>query len=168
MSRAGSMELFADAKYPGIVQECAAAMEAIFPTKRAHVYRRHDCACLEISMYARHWLCLFPQHGQGRKHLREIKLALWQEAIVEHKRRPFVRGLIHSDGCRIIATEKQAGRIRRAPRYLFTNLSQDILGLFCESCDALGIRWTRPNFKTVAIYRLASVALMDKFVGPKL
>ena len=57
---------------------------------------------------------------------------------------------------------------RRSPREQITNLSQDILAFFCESCDALGIRWTRPNFKTVAIYRLASVALMDTFIGPKL
>lgn len=162
------LRIFADAKYPAIVRECASAMEAIFPTKHANVQRRHDCACLEISMYARHWLCLFPQHGRGRKHMRKIGLAPWQRAIVEADRRPFLRGLIHSDGCRIIATEKQAGRVRHAPRYLFTNVSQDILGLFCESCDALGIRWTRPNSKTIAIYRLASVELMDAFIGPKL
>jgi len=75
--------------------------------------------------------------------------------------------LIHSDGCRIIARERQAGRVREAPRYIFSNRSEDIKALFCESCDALGVRWTRPSDKDIAIYRLESVARLDRFVGPK-
>jgi hypothetical protein len=67
----------------------------------------------------------------------------------------------------VIARERQAGRVRQAPRYLFVNLSDEIRSLFCASCNALGIKWTRPNFKTIAIYRLSSVARMDEFVGPK-
>jgi hypothetical protein len=118
-------------------------------------------------MYSKHWPSLFPQHGAGRKHLRRIELADWQHGMVENHRGRFLRGLIHSDGCRIIARERQAGRVRDAPRYVFSNRSEDIKRLFCESCDALGIRWTRPNGKEVAIYRLASVAQMDQFVGPK-
>ncbi len=57
--------------------------------------------------------------------------------------------------------------MRHAPRYVFSNRSEDITALFCESCDALGIRWTRPDPNSVAIYRLKSVARMDEFVGPK-
>jgi hypothetical protein len=61
------------------------------------------------------------------------------------------------------------GEIRKAvpARPVFSNLSEDIKSSFCESCDALGIRWTRPNAKSVAIYRGASVARMDEFIGPK-
>lgn len=109
----------------------------------------------------------FPQHGAGAKHRRTIELAPWQLQIVEDSRTSFVRGLIHSDGCRIIARERQAGRVREAPRYVFSNLSEDIKSLFCHSCDALGIRWTRPGRKDIAIYRLESVARMDEFIGPK-
>jgi hypothetical protein len=86
---------------------------------------------------------------------------------VDRNREPFLRGLIHSDGCRIIAHERQSGRERDAPRYIFSNRSEDIKRLFCESCDALGIRWTRPSHKDIAIYRLESVARMDRFIGPK-
>lgn len=118
-------------------------------------------------MYSKHWLCLIPQHGPGPKHRRAIVLAGWQREIVRRWREPFLRGLIHSDGCRIIAHERQAGRVRDAARYIFSNRSEDIKALFCESCDALGIRWTRPSYKDVAIYRLESVARMDQFVGPK-
>jgi hypothetical protein len=145
---------FADCQYSGIAEECAAAMEAIFPSQRANSLRRGDSQCLEISMCSKHWLCLFPQHGAGRKHHRTIELATWQRQIVEANREPLLRGLIHSDGCRIIAHERQAGRVRDAPRYGFSNRSEDIKRLFCVSCDALGIRWTRPSDREIAIYRL--------------
>jgi len=161
------LRVFADAKYPQIINECASAMEAMLPGKHAHQWLRHDCACVEISMYSKHWLCLFPQHGPGRKHTRAIELVDWRRTIVEANRGAVLRGLIHSDGCRIIARERQAGRTREAPRYLFTTMSEDLLCLFCASCDALEVRWTRPNFKTVAIYGLESVARLDRCVGPK-
>lgn len=82
-------------------------------------------------------------------------------------RRPFLRGLIHSDGTRIVATERKGSYARRAPRYAFSNRSEDIKQLFCESCDALEIHWTRPSEHQIAIYRKASVARLDEFVGPK-
>jgi hypothetical protein len=82
-------------------------------------------------------------------------------------REPFVKGLIHSDGTRIIATERKGSYVRRAPRYAFSNKSEDIKYLFCESCDALGVRWTRPSDRQIAVYRKESVARLDEFVGPK-
>jgi len=118
-------------------------------------------------MWSRHWTCLFPQHGPGRKHLRPIELSPWQQEIVDEFPEALLRGLIHSDGCRIIAVERRGDYVRRAPRYIFSNMSADIRDLFCRACDATGIKWTTPNHKTVAIYRLASVARMDEFVGPK-
>ncbi len=161
------LRIFADSRYPDIVEECAAAMEVIFPKQRAHRLRRKRSQCVEISMYSRHWICLFPQHGPGRKHHRRIELAPWQLQAVEYARELFLRGLIHSDGCRIIARERQAGRVREAPRYISSNRSEDIKTLFCTSCDALGIRWTRPSAKDIAVYRSESVSRLDEFVGPK-
>jgi len=118
-------------------------------------------------MWSKHWPCFFPQHGPGQKHLRPIRLAQWQEKIVAASHEQFVRGLIHSDGTRIIATERKGSYVRRAPRYAFSNKSEDIKRLFCKSCDALGVRWTRPSDRQIAIYRKASVARLDEFVGPK-
>ncbi|HET7052298.1 MAG TPA: hypothetical protein VFI09_00055 [Solirubrobacterales bacterium] len=161
------MRIVLDIAYPGIIDECCAALEAIFPDKTAHRLKRNDSNCIEVSMYSKHWPCLFPQHGPGRKHLRSICLAAWQEEIVRANPRPFLRGLIHSDGTRIIATERKGSYVRRAPRYAFSNKSEDIKRLFCASCDAIGARWTRPSDRQIAIYRKASVALLDEFVGPK-
>jgi hypothetical protein len=118
-------------------------------------------------MHSKQWILLFPQHGPGRKHLRPIRLEQWQLEIVQEHPGLLLRGLIHSDGCRIIARERKHGRVRYAPRYVFSNRSDDVKRIFCDACDLLGIRWTRPNAKDIAIYRLASVARMDEYVGPK-
>jgi hypothetical protein len=52
-------------------------------------------------------------------------------------------------------------------RYFFTNYSADIRGIFCTSCDLLGIRWTQSNPRNISISQRGSVAVLDSFVGPK-
>lgn len=156
-----------DSQYPRIITECQKALDALFPTQKARPGQRPNSRCVDVSMWSKHWPCLIPQHGPGPKHQRPIRLAKWQSHLVARQRRPFLRGLIHSDGCRIIATERSGSKVRRAPRYAFSNRSEDIKRLFCESCDALGIKWTEPSDIQVAIYRKASVAILDEFVGPK-
>lgn len=156
-----------DARYPGIISECQGALNAIFPQKKAHAGRRRESRCVDVSMWSKHWPCLIPQHGRGRKHERLIQLTRWQFELVKRNRGAFLRGLIHSDGCRIIARERSGSSVRAAPRYLFSNCSENIKKLFCDSCDALGIRWTRPSDTQIAIYRKESVAILDEFVGPK-
>ncbi len=44
---------------------------------------------------------VFPQHGPGRKHRRPMTLTGWQRALVDEHPQEFLRGLIHSDGCRV-------------------------------------------------------------------
>ena len=152
-----------DARYEGILDECCRAMEAVMPGKRAHRYRRAEEGWVQLSMYSTHWPCYFPQHGPGKKHLRKILLEPWQERIVGDARERFLRGLIHSDGCRIVANDRGAP----SPRYHFSNLSEDIKRLFCESLDALGIPWTRPSHREIAVYRRSAVYALDEFIGPK-
>jgi hypothetical protein len=80
---------------------------------------------------------------------------------------PFLRGLIHSDGTRIIARERKGTYVRLAPRYGFSNRSEDILGIFRDACEIAGVHCTRASTKQIAIYRKAAVARLDEFVGPK-
>lgn len=75
--------------------------------------------------------------------------------------------MIHSDGTRSVAIERRGSYSREAPRYSFSNRSEDIKRIFCESCDLLGIHRTRPSDREIAIYRKACVARLDCFVGPK-
>jgi hypothetical protein len=112
---------------------------------------------------------LFPQHGPGFKHSRPIRLQPWQDAIaLERHPQQFVRGLIHSDGCRSVNRVRNAtGRWYDYPRYQFSNRSDDIRDLFTSACDALGIDWRQMNRFTVSVARHDSVAALDVIVGPK-
>jgi hypothetical protein len=151
-----------DARYPGIIAECAAAMAAVMPRNRVLIQQMPSRA-VEISSYSKAWPALFPQHGPGRKHRRKIELAPWQALIVERLPRQFLRGLLHSDGCRVL--NRVNGK--DYPRYLFVQVSDDIRRLFCETCARLGVEHTLSSWKTVSIARGASVALLDSFVGTK-
>jgi hypothetical protein len=166
--RSHRLRITLDSRYPGIIQECVDAMDAIVRGRRPPIaHKRLDSQCVEVAANWRHWPCVFPQHGPGRKHLRPIVLNDDQRLLVDKHPKPLLRGLIHSDGTRIIAVERKGSYVRRAPRYGFSNLSVDILRIFESACEQVGIRYTRPSFKQIAIYRKASVALMDEFVGPK-
>lgn len=61
------------------------------------------------------------------------------------------------------------GELRRYeyPRYFFTNVSEDILGLFTAALDRVGVEWKRANRKNISVARKTSVALMDAHVGAK-
>jgi hypothetical protein len=117
-----------------------------------------------------HWPCLFPQHGPGHKHERPIVLEPWQAAIVEQHPGRFLRGLFHSDGCRITNwTERLvAGERKRYeyPRYFFSNRSEDILPVV--RVGAGPARRRASSFERLEhLRRTASVATLDEHVGPK-
>lgn len=163
------LRIVLDAIYPGIVEECIEAIGAVMPANRIN---RRCCAGgfegsqasgnIEVYAYSKAWPCLFPHHGPGRKHERPIVLAGWQADLVARHPDRLLRGLIQSDGCRFINT----GRNWRSPRYSFSNRSEDIRGIFCDACDHLGIRWTTAPH-TVYVSRIADVARLDEFIGPK-
>lgn len=89
-----------DARYPGVSAECAAAMQAVMPQNRVLLQQRR-CRAVDISCYSKRWTLLFPQHGPGPKHKRKIELAKWQKEIVDRYPWELIRGLVHSDGCRV-------------------------------------------------------------------
>jgi hypothetical protein len=112
------------------------------------------------------------QAAPGRKHERPIVLAGWQREIVDRLPEQFLKGQIHSDGCRCVnrfKTKLPSGRVAEYeyPRYFFSNLSADIRGLFCEYCERLGIRWTQSNHRNISVSHRRSVAILDGFIGPK-
>jgi hypothetical protein len=127
--------------------------------------------CTEIKSTSKHWTCLFPQHGPGRKHERKIELEAWQQEIVDSCPGDFARGLFHSDGCRLInrvrRPVKNGERWYEYPRYLFVNRSADIHRLCGEALDRLGVAWRFSKPTTISVARREAVARLDEFVGPK-
>ncbi|MFI9323788.1 transcriptional regulator [Kitasatospora aureofaciens] len=159
--------------WPGLIDECERAVSAVMPHNKVNRVRAPGCT--SVVSTSKHWPCLFPQHGPGPKHLRPIALAPWQQGIVGAYPWQFLRGLIHSDGCRITnwATRTVGGVTKRYeyPRYFFTNTSADIIGLFTATLDAVGVEW-KPASRSnggfnISIARKDSVALMDAHIGPK-
>lgn len=93
------LSIYQDQRYVGLLVECVSAMARVRSGGRPPHGLRRDGA-VEIYSYWKHWTCLFPQHGPGRKHQRSIRLATWQEEIASRHPQALIRGLIHSDGCR--------------------------------------------------------------------
>jgi hypothetical protein len=155
--------------WPGLIVAAERAMQAVMPVSRPYTVRRRGMT--EVKSYSKHWPCLFPQHGRGRKHTRKIELAEWQRVIVDRYPGDFARGLFHSDGYR------GPNRVRRVladgerwyeyPRYLFVNKSTDILGLCGETLDRLGVAWRFSKPTTISVAKRDAVARLDEFVGPK-
>lgn len=50
---------------------------------------------------------------------------------------------------------------------MFTNASADILAIFTDALDQLGVHWTRTTPRIVSVARRADVLHLDTFVGPK-
>lgn len=152
--------------YPDIMDEVANSISAVVPTSKVGYWPR--IGCTGVGSYSRQWPCLFPQHGPGHKHERPIILTDWQIEHVDRHPEMLLRGLIHSDGCRVAnRVTSPASKEYVYPRYFFNNESTDILRIFCDGCDRIGVRYAycRPN--QIAVSRRADVAVLDSFIGPK-
>lgn len=171
--RSPSLSITCAEAHPGLMDKCENAMRSVFPNNSVCRVRRKGCR--DVKLYSMHLWCLFPQHGPGKKHDRLIALEPWQQEIVDAHPWEFIRGLIHSDGCRITnwTTRLVAGERKRYeyPRYFFANKSDDIRKLFTNTLDLVGVEWTSlargSDPFNISIARKASVALMDTHVGPK-
>jgi hypothetical protein len=165
-ARRFSLRISCDQRYPELIAAAARAMASVNPGKRIRIWRRAKSDAV-VASYWVHWPTVFPQHGPGPKHARPIVMEEWQQRITTRHPDAFIRGLIHSDGCRYRAVVRSRGREYVYARYGFSNKSEDIKGLFCTHLDQLGIHWTRPNDQQIAIATRAGVAALDAFVGPK-
>jgi hypothetical protein len=161
-----SLRIVSDKRYPDIIAECAAAMAAVLPTNPVGLHDVQGAVVIQSDSKA--WGCLVPQHGPGRKHERKIDLAEWQQAIVNREPEQLVRGLIHSDRCRVINRVVVNGKEYAYPRYFFAQVSTDIQGIFCRALEQIGIDYSfSTRGRDVTIARRESVARLDSFVGMK-
>lgn len=162
------MSMFCSDDWPRIMDDVAAAMHEVIAVSVCRVRRT---GCTEIKSYSKHWPCLFPQHGPGMKHTRPIVLEPWQEELVAEHPGEFLRGLFHSDGCRMTNwARRTVGGVERRyeyPRWFFTNKSTDILGLCSAGLDRLGIAHRFPRPDTISVARREAVAALDALIGPK-
>jgi hypothetical protein len=156
-----------DATHPLIAEECRAAMALAMPDSKVSMRHHARWQMLDVVSYSTHWPHLFPQHGAGPKHERKIAFEPWQQRIVERYPGRLLRGLIHSDGCRVTNTIRHPKKTYSYPRYFFSNRSRDIQHIFCDGCDRLEIAWRQDGPWNISVARREAVAILDRHVGPK-
>jgi Homeodomain-like domain-containing protein len=167
-----ALRVSCDRQYSGIIAEVMAAMEATFPGRRATKFHASTGDSDVVAIVHPAVGKAFPQHGPGRKHLRPIVLTDWQLALTNAYPYALIRGLIHSDGCRVVnrfKTKLPSGRVAEYSyvRYFFSNLSDDIRRIFKEHCELLNIRVTQSNHRNLTVSHRDSVAILEEIVGPK-
>ncbi|MBW8751005.1 MAG: transcriptional regulator [Propionibacteriales bacterium] len=162
------LHVFNDSRYVVLNQHVLELMRRVKPGGSPSTRRT---SCTIITSWWKHWPCLFPQHGPGYKHTRRLRMEDWQRDIVEAYPADFLRGLFHSDGCRVNnwATRTVAGEKKRYdyPRWQFTNMSPEIMRWCGEALDLLEIPWRRSNHKTLSVSTRAAVARLDELIGLK-
>lgn len=166
--RTHRLRISLDSKYALIVDEAEALLKRGFPDNRIGRQQMYDGRMTVLSLYSKHLPCLFPQHGPGPKHERDMTLERWQSEIAEHHPWSLLRGLVRSDGCSFVN--------RTGPyEYLsfhFCNRSDEITRTFESCCAQVGVRY-RCNLNRkrmlweIRINRRESVALMCAHVGIK-
>ncbi|WP_245571150.1 transcriptional regulator [Catelliglobosispora koreensis] len=150
--------------YPAIMAECETAMRMLLGRRVQRVSRD---GCTTVQSCSKHWVCLFPQAGPGRKHERPIVLEEWQREIVHPHAGMFLRGLFHSDGCRVVNTVKVAGRLYEYPRWFFNNESRDILAIAGEALNILNVPWRMNRANSISVAKREAVSILDTFIGFK-
>jgi hypothetical protein len=164
-----NLHIFNDLSYPVDNARIQDLMRAVKPGCRPHT--RTVPGCLITTVSWKHWPCLFPQHGPGRKHERALTMADWQRRVVEEHPAAFLRGLFHSDGARVRnwATRVVAGERKRYdyPRWQFVNLSTEIRQWCGEALDLVDVAWRQSNAKTISVSRRDAVERLDALIGAK-
>ena len=67
-----SLRISCDAAYPRIIDDVVATVDRVNPAGSVHLVTAPGVTV--VSANWKHWPCLFPQHGPGRKHERPIVL----------------------------------------------------------------------------------------------
>jgi len=162
MPRTQRMRISMDARYPVLNANVYELLGRCFPANQAGFLQQEHASMVVMTIHNGHLTCLFPQHGPGKKHERDVSLEGWQLQIV--RRAPFalLRGLIWSDGCHFV---NRTGRYEYFS-YEFKNLSTEIREVFAGACDLAGIEYTCSGSE-IWIRRRESVHRMLEHVGVK-
>jgi hypothetical protein len=165
--RTDRLRIHLDTKYPEIIREAKALLQRSLPENRVGVVEAEGGAMVYLSLYSSHLVCLFPQHGRGKKHERRILLEAWQRRLVEQAPWGLLRGLIRSDGSVFV---NRTGPYHYLA-YDFCNKSKDIIDMFTKACRAVGVDYRATcwhDLWRIRINRRRSVDLLLAEVGTKI
>jgi hypothetical protein len=108
-----------DKKYPGIIDRCREAIDMLMPRQHASIapHSQKVASSFRTTQNTGH-VCSLSTGRAG--HTGPIRLEPWQEVLVKQATEEFIRGLIDSDGCRVVANDRGV----RSVRYHFSNRSR--------------------------------------------
>lgn len=169
-SRTYRLRISATIKYANIITTIKKSLQLILPHNS--IYETVSNGCTAVTINSNSLPEIFPQHGIGRKHEREIKLVEWQLKYLEENSKHLARGLFHSDGCRYAFSKDNLDRCF----YSFVNCSTDIHQIYQECLKLNNILFTvndkvikqgnSPAWSTL-IYRKSEVDKAFAFLGEK-
>jgi hypothetical protein len=165
-TRTARLRIHLDASYPQIVEDTRVLLERCFPENCVGMIHEEGGAMVSVSLYSTHLCCLLPQHGEGKKHERDLRLESWQRVLVEETPWGLLRGLIRTDGC---VFTNRTGRYRYLT-YDFSNKSEDIIRLFTMAAGLVGVQHRTTCWRglwRVRINKRASVQRMLAHIGTK-
>ncbi|TXG77042.1 hypothetical protein E6Q11_03455 [Candidatus Dojkabacteria bacterium] len=151
--RTKKLEIFSGSAHPSIIDDQIRSLNILFNQNKVNSIKHPSYNMYTITVYNKSLDQYFPQHGQGKKHDRNILLTDWQTELVEEHTDCFIKGLIATDGCLFNASNriKKDGSKTDLPSYQFTNKSMDIINLYTSSLDRLGIHYTKVHKKSGAV-----------------
>lgn len=111
--RYSALRIACDARHVGIIRDVEQLMHDVHPDRPT--FRVPAPGTIIVQSNWKHWPCVFPQSGPGRKHERKLVMTDWQQQVVVAHPGPFLRGLFHSDGSLVKnwATRMVAGEKKR-------------------------------------------------------
>lgn len=137
----------------------------LFPNNSICYTKKKNANCIDLIFYNSLLCEIFPQHGPGAKHLRDLQLEKWQKRIVTNHSSHFMKGLFDGDGSRYLVSSKNEWK------YSFTNKSKDILTFMKECLDCHEIKYceTFPKAKKgtghILIQSRAGVKKLDELLA---
>lgn len=168
-ARHSALRIACDARQHGIIQDVERLMREVHPDRPTCRVRAPGTIVVQSNW--KHWPCIFPQAGPGRKHERMLHLTDWQQEIVRAHPGSFLRGLFHSDGSLVKnwATRPVQGVIKRYeyPRWQFVNESRDIMQWCRDALDLVGISYRQTKPRVLSVSRRDDVARLTALIGEK-
>lgn len=173
-----------DEKYPKIISKTIEQLILLFPLNKVNT-KSNGLNCREVYVYNSFLSTIFPQHGIGKKHDRDVSLKDWQKDNIEYEE--LALGLFHSDGCKFLTKIKnKLKEYTYYDNYGFKNCSLDIIEIYKRCLDNLSVKYrvvtcskSKPHFinerqiitKTqaydVVVSKRAEVEKLKKVLGKK-
>lgn len=152
LQRTYKLRISSSTAHPDIIKQRKRSLEKIFPLNKVAVSKIKSAECVEIRVHNSGIPIIFPRHGNGAKHKRNITLEDWQSDIIYSEPECFIKGLIDTDGSYFIVNGKY--------RYRFTNKSKQIANLYMEVMSHLGIS-AKPTIKSDGVINIFTNAKIE-------